>query len=168
MSETTGKEEFMPAKPGAEHEWLGRMVGDWTFTSESQMPDGSTVIGKGTETVRSLHGMWFITEGKGGMAEGDDMAYISVLGYDQNKGAYVGSWSGSPTSHMFIYEGQRCQEGDCLPLKSTGPDFSDPSKTVEYIDRIDWIDEDTRTLTSLLPGPDGALIEFMKATYKRS
>ena len=51
-----------------EHEWLAKLVGDWTFETEAVMGPGQPPVkGTGTERVRSLGGLWIVGEGSGEM-----------------------------------------------------------------------------------------------------
>jgi hypothetical protein len=44
----------MEAKPQKEHEWLHKLVGEWSFEGECGMgPDQPPMKSTGTETVRS-------------------------------------------------------------------------------------------------------------------
>lgn len=54
-----------------EHEWLQKLVGDWTYESEMPMEPGAAPTKfTGTETVRSIGGIWILAEGKGEMPGG--------------------------------------------------------------------------------------------------
>ena len=58
--ETTQTEQTssMPAQPQKEHQWLQKLVGEWTYEIEATMePDQPPVKSTGTETVRSLGGL---------------------------------------------------------------------------------------------------------------
>jgi hypothetical protein len=54
----TQQDSTMPAQPQNEHQWLQKLVGEWTYETEvtmvsEQPPEKST----GTECVRSLGGL---------------------------------------------------------------------------------------------------------------
>jgi hypothetical protein len=51
MSTETQEMDMTGTKPMAEHEWLKQLVGNWKFTSEMWMPDGSSMKSEGTEVV---------------------------------------------------------------------------------------------------------------------
>lgn len=82
------------AKPCPEHGFLQKLVGTWDVTSEMS---GETPW---VETVRSLHGIWFIAEGTGDMPKGDGgegggpATTMLTLGFDAAKRKYVGTWLG--------------------------------------------------------------------------
>ncbi|TXT39001.1 MAG: ribulose kinase [Planctomycetota bacterium] len=61
----------MHAEPQKEHQWLQRLVGEWTFEAECSMgPDQPPMKSTGSEVVRSLGGLWTIGEGQGEMPDG--------------------------------------------------------------------------------------------------
>jgi hypothetical protein len=55
------KETSMFSKPQKQHDWLQKLVGDWTLEADAGA-DGKTT---GTEHVRSLGGLWVVCEGEG-------------------------------------------------------------------------------------------------------
>ena len=56
----------MNAEPRKEHHWLERLVGEWTYESEAPMAPGQPPVKHtGTESVRSLGGVWVLCEGRG-------------------------------------------------------------------------------------------------------
>ncbi len=90
----------MQTDPSPEHAWLKQLVGDWRFEHEfSPGPGEPTIKLPGREKVRMMGDLWVVFEGGGEMHTGDEMSYLMTLGFDPNKGAYVGSWIGSPMAH---------------------------------------------------------------------
>ncbi|MFI4898112.1 MAG: DUF1579 domain-containing protein [Phycisphaerales bacterium JB059] len=156
--------------PGREHEWLQQLVGTWAFEGECDMgPDQPKMKHSGTETVRSLGGLWIVCEGRGAMPGGEgEMSMQTTLGYDPARERYVGNWVGSVMTHMFIYEGTLEDNNKILPLNTEGPSFTDPKVMAAYQDVIEIVDENTRLLRSRTPGPDGGWVEFMVARYVRT
>lgn len=48
----TEQSSHMPVQPQKEHQWLQKLVGEWTYESEALMgPDQPPVKSTGTETV---------------------------------------------------------------------------------------------------------------------
>jgi hypothetical protein len=165
MGTNDEKTDPMHAEPQAEHEWLHRMLGDWTIEAEMQMPDGTKATSTGTETVRSLGGLWIVAEGEGEMPGGGESKSILTLGYDPERGRYLGTWVGSMMAHMWVYDGQL--DGDVLSLDTEGPDFSGQGGTARYQERIELIDDDHRVFRSGVIGDDGEWHVFMEADYRR-
>ncbi len=107
-------------KPNDEHQWLDQLIGDWTCESECDMgPDQPPMKSSGTESVRSLGGLWTVGEGTFGVGE---MASVSImtLGYDSKKKKYVGTFIVSMMSYLWPYEGQLDDTKTKLVLDSVG------------------------------------------------
>lgn len=149
-------------QPREEHAFLNRLVGRWQV-SAAEMSDGSDWI----ETVRSLHGIWFLAEGQGRMPNGQEATTQLTLGHDGRTGKYTGSWIGSMMEHMWVYEGELSADGQSLSLYTNGPSFGDPAVMQDYREQITFTDDDTRVFTSSARQPDGSWNEFMRAEYRR-
>ena len=164
-TETAETQETMtPAVPQREHEWLHRMLGEWTY--EMDAPEGKEAEkSTGTETVRSLGGLWVLLEGKGRMPGGEEASTLMTLGYDPGRGAFVGSWIGSMMTWFWVYEGRL--DGQVLSLESEGPDMKTPGKTRRYKDVIELVSDDHRTLTGNVLGEDGSWQPMMTVHYRR-
>jgi hypothetical protein len=74
----------MKTEPQKEYQWLQKLVGEWTYESEAMMgPDKPSMKSQGTESVRSLGGLWVLGEGQGEMPDCGGLANtIMTLGYD--------------------------------------------------------------------------------------
>jgi hypothetical protein len=156
----------MLGKPCEQHAWLEKMVGEWTFEGEGFMgPDKPPHTFSGTESVRSLSGMWVVAEAH--MPDGTPATNLMTLGYDPGKGAYVGTFVGSMMPSMWVYRGTLDASGRVLTLETEGPSMAEEGKTAPYRDIIEIVSEDHRTLSSETPGPDGRWVRFMTAHYRR-
>ena len=148
-----------------EHRWLQRLVGEWTSEMEGTGPDGEVVRHRGRETVRSLGGVWVVCEGVMEMPEGGSGTSIMSLGYDPDRGRFVGSFIASMLTFLWVYDGRL--EGNRLVLDTEGPRFTPEGGMARYIDTIELVDDDHRLLTSAQLGEDGKWTEFMRAEYRR-
>ena len=158
----------MKTEPQKEHQWLQKLVGDWTSDSEMLMgPDKPAESGTGSESVRSLGGLWVLCEGRGEMPGGEMATMLMTLGYDARTKRYVGTWVGSMMTHMWVYDGWLDATGKVLTLESEGPDFAVEGKMAKYRDVIEWKSDDHRVLTSHALGDDGEWHQFMTANYRR-
>ena len=156
------------AKAEKEHEWLTRLVGEWTMEAECDMgPDQPPMKSKQTETVKSIGGLWIVGEGKGEMPTGEPATTQITLGYDPLKKRYVGNWVGSMMTHMWVYNGQLDASGKILTLDCEGPSFTDPTKSTRYQDIMEVVDNDHRILRSQYMSDDGKWNHFMTAHYNR-
>jgi hypothetical protein len=154
----------MFARPQAEHTWLQRLVGDWTFEHQSGSTDEPAHTG--TESVRSIGGLWFQTEGRGEMPGGEPAITMMTLGFDPGRGRYVGTWIGSMMTHLWIYDGEIDDTG-ALVLSAEGPSMKGDGTMARYQDIITFLGDDHRTLTSRVLGDDGQWQQFMVAHYHR-
>lgn len=154
------------AEPKAEHEWLKRLLGDWSFDGECVMgPDQPPMKSTGSAKVRSLGGLWILCEGKGDAPDGTPMESIITLGYDPAKQRFVGTFIASVMTHLWPYEGTL--NNNVLTLNSEGPSFSNEGLMIKYQDIVEIVNDDHWMLRSRMPGEDGKWVEFMTGHYRR-
>ena len=158
----------MNTEPQKEHQWLQKFLGEWTSEAEATMDPGKPPeIFKGTESVRSLGGLWIVAEGQGEMPGAGTVVTIMTLGYDPQKKRYTGTWIGSMMNHLWVYDGGLDAAERVLTLDTEGPGMTDQSKTDRYRDVIEFKSGDHRVLTSHHLGDDGTWRPFMTAHYRR-
>ena len=158
----------MGAEPQAQHRWLHKLVGEWTYEGEASMAPGQPPMKMaGIERVRSLGGLWTMGEGESEMPDGSPATTVMTLGFDPKRGRFVGTFIGSMMTHLWLYEGELDAADKVLTLDADGPSFTDPSATAKYQDVIEFVSDDHRVLRSRTPGPDGQWLEFMTAHYRR-
>ena len=158
----------MHVEPQKEHQWLQRLVGEWTLDGEATMapgqpPERST----GTESVRSLGGLWILAEGQGEMPGGGAATMLMTLGYDPQKQRYVGTWIGSMMARLWVYDGALDAAERVLTLESEGPHMAVEGKTARYRDVIELASDDHRVFTSHVLGDDGTWRQFMHHRRKQ-
>jgi hypothetical protein len=112
----------MNAKPQKQHEWLQKLIGEWTYETEvpahGNQPASKTT---GTESVRSLGGLWVLAEAQGKMPGGGQATSLTTLGYDTATKRFVGTWIGSMMAHLWIYDGELDPAEKVLTLSAEGP-----------------------------------------------
>ncbi len=151
-----------------EHQWLQRLVGEWTIEAEGAMgPDQPPEKTTGRETVRSLGGLWTIGEGTGETSDCGCCESIMTLGYDPEKKRFVGTFIASMMTQMWLYDGALDAEGKVLTLDTEGPSLASDGTTAKYQDIIEFVNDDLRTLSSQVLGADGRWQPFMEAHYRR-
>lgn len=155
-------------EPQSEHRWLLRLVGEWRYETEAAMepgkpPEKST----GTESVRSIGGLWIVAEGQGEMPGGGAATTMMTLGYDPHKQRYVGTWLGSMMTHLWVYDGELDAGERVLTLDTEGPNMAAEGTMARYKDVIEFKSDDHRVLTSHMLGDDGEWHHFMTANYRR-
>lgn len=159
----------MHVEPQKEHQWLQRLVGDWTFETEILMsPDQPPEKCHGTESVRSIGDVWVQGEGRGEMPGAGIGITQMTLGYDPAKGRFVGTFIGSMMTNLWVYEGSLDEATNTLTLETTGPSFTELGKQIPYRDMIELKDNGERILTSSVRGEDGSWQRIMTAIYRRT
>ena len=158
----------MKAEPQREHQWLQKLVGEWTYDThvpaQSAQPEMKAT---GTERGRSIGGLWVQLEGDGEMPGGGPATTIMTLGYDPAKQRFVGSWIGSMMTHQWVYDGELDQAKNTLVLTSEGPSMAGDGTLSLYHDTIAFTNDNERTLTASVKEADGGWKEFMTVTYRR-
>lgn len=157
----------MHAKPQHEHDWLQKLVGNWTCETECSMgPDQAPMKWKGRETTRTLGGLWVICEGEGEMPDGDVGRTVMTLGFDPSRSLFVGSFVGSMMTHLWLYEGSLDASEKVLTLNAEGPDMTQ-KRMAMYHDIIEIVSDDHRMLSSEIQLEDGSWHRFMTGHYHR-
>lgn len=155
------------AEPAAEHQWLQRMIGEWTVASECRMsPDQPVFQLSGHEVVRTLGGLWVIAEGKGSTPDGGCDS-VMTLGFDPAHNAFVGTFIGSTMTHLWLYRGHFSEDGRQLVLEAEGPSFAGDGSLTLFRDIIEFVSDDQRQMHSLVLNPDGQWQQFMTTRYHR-
>ncbi len=163
------QEPMMEAAPQKEHQWLQQLVGEWAFEGEASMGPGQPAEKcTGMESVRSLGGLWTIGEGRSDMPDGTPALSLLTLGYDPDKGRFVGTFVASCMTYLWLYDGELDASGKILTLSAEGPDLSNPGKTGKYQDIIEIKDSDHRLFSSQMLDADGKWREFLRANYRRT
>ena len=159
----------MNAEPQKEHAWLQKLLGEWNYETEPETEgENAGKVYRGTERVRPLGGLWIVAEGQGEMCGGGGEAQTLItLGYDPQKGSYVGTWTGSMMSMQWVYTGHVSEDGKTLNLDSEGPSFSGDGTTSQYRDQIELVSEDHRVLRGLVQNEAGEWSQFMLTHYYR-
>jgi hypothetical protein len=166
-AEPAGDFPEMPA-PRKEHEWLSRFVGEWESTAEvTPVPGQPAMKCQGKETVRSLGGFWILAEGKSEMPGGGPFTHIMTLGYDAEKGKYVGTWVDSMSGYLWKYEGEVDPTGNILTLYSEGPCPLQPGKIFKFKEVTEFKSKDHRVGTASMQDEDGEWTTFMTGHSRR-
>ena len=159
----------MHEQPQKEHQWLQKLLGEWTYEADADMGPGESVEKvTGVEKVKSLGGLWVVAEGEGQLPGGAAATTRMTLGYDPRGKRYVGTWVGSMMSHLWVYDGSLDPAGKVLTLNCEGPDFeAEGKKVTKYKDVIEFKSDDHRTLTATMLGGDGKWRHLMTTHYRR-
>lgn len=154
-------------EPQPEHQWLQQLVGEWTMEEEAECEPGKPPVkSTGTDSVRSIGGLWIVCDGQGQMPDGAPASWMMMLGYDPAKQKFVGTWIGSMMPNMWVYEGELDESGRVLSLNSEVPGCE--GKIEKFKDVIEFVSDDHRVHTSHAQQPDGSWKQFMRADYRRT
>lgn len=167
---STDPQDFpeMATKPVNEHEWLKNLLGEWRIESEMSMePGGSKMKSQGKASVKSLGGLWALSENRETMPDGTEFESYFALGYDVSFKEYRGCLFMSASSHLWKYTGELSSDGKKMTLNCEGPDMINDGKTALYRDTIELIDDNHRVMTSSGQDDKGEWVQFMKADYYR-
>lgn len=157
----------MPA-PQKEHQWLEQLVGEWTYEGEAPAKPGDPPMTfGGAERVRALGGFWVVAEGEGQMPGGTVGQTVMTLGFDADRGRYVGTWVGSMMGTLWVYDGELDVDSRVLTLASEGPSMAGDGKTARYRDVIELVGNDRRLFKALVEGADGTWQQMMTLEYRR-
>jgi Protein of unknown function (DUF1579) len=108
-----------------------------------------------------------VGESEGEMPGGGTAKMMITLGYDPQAKRYTGTWVGSMTSHLWIYDGAMDAAGRVLTLNAEGPSMAGAGKTAKYQDIVEVKSDDHRILRARVLGEDGTWTEFMESHYRR-
>jgi len=164
---TAQQQPTMLAEPQKEHKWLQKLVGEWTYEFEATEPGQPASNATGTESVRSIGGLWIVAEGHGEMPGCGPATTMMTLGYDPQKKRYVGTWVDSMMTHLWIYDGELDAAERVLTLNAEGPSMAGDGRMAQYRDVIELRSDDHHVLKSHVLGDDGNWQHFMTADYRR-
>lgn len=158
----------MNPEPDKEHTWLKRFLGEWTFESECPgEPGAEPMRSTGRESVRAIGELWVQGESRGEMPGFGEVKMVISIGFDPERGRFVGTWVGSMMTHMWVYEGW-LEGDDTLVLESTGPVWEKPGQTAKYRDITEFKGPDERSFRTVMLQDDGSWRELMSARYRRA
>ena len=158
-------QEYMELmKPGEAHKHLHAYVGTWdTVTSVWMGGPGSTpMTSPGTSTFKSvLDGNWVMEEHAGSMM---GMPYngVGMMGYDNYKNLYVGTWFSNMGTEMLQMAGARNPETGTVVMYGTmdEPQLSVHGRTVKYVVTQKDDDHFNFEMIDLHAGDDYKVIEI--------
>ena len=130
-------------------------------------PDQPPMKATGTESVRSVGGLWTMGEGRGEMPDGKPAVTVMTLGYDPPIKAFrrhVHRFDDD--AHVDLQRYARCQR-QSADARYGRPGLLRRPGLVPYQDIIEFVTDDHRTLKSRLRDKDGNWNHFMEAHYRR-
>ncbi len=156
----------MNGEPQTTHEWLQRLVGEWTWEMDAHEPYGTPMKATGSESVRLLGTTWALCEGRDHSGS-TLMTTLMTLGYDPATQRFKGTFIGTMMTHIWVYDGELDASGNLLALHTEGPSYEQEGAMAKYRDTIEFRSDDHRVLSSSFVGRDGQWKHFMTAHYRR-
>jgi hypothetical protein len=159
------QEEMAMPEPQAEHRWLQQLVGDWSSEVHVYM-EGQEMTSQGSEHVRTIGGFWTLAENKGEFG-GQPYTGVQTLGFDPEKGKFVGTWVDSVNNYMWVYEGELDESKKKLTLRTKGKCPMNPDGLSNFEEVIELKSADHKVFTSSVQGKDGKWTKGMQIEYRR-
>jgi len=154
--------------PGEGHARLADRVGSWNmhvrmFNSPDMPPDESD----GTSVVQWIMDGRYLEDTTTGVFNGQPFHGRGTLGYDNLKGAYVGTWIDNFGTGILHSEGHYDPASKTFEYSSSGPDLMYTNDYVPMRSTERWIDADHWIMQSFSPGGDGEEFMNMEIEYTR-
>lgn len=152
-----------------QHKWLQRLVGEWTYEFDASPGPGKPPVKmRGTETVRSIGNLWVLVEAHAEAGSAGPTHSLFTLGFDADKGRFVGSFISSTTTLLWIYDEESLDAvARTLTMRSLGPGMAGDGKPANYEDVFELGNDTDRSFRSRVQQADGTWVEFMRGTYRR-
>ena len=155
--------------PGEEHKQLGFLVGSWTTESKMWMngPDAPPEMTKGTSTMKYVLGGRFVQQEMKSTMMGKPWTGMGLLGYDNFKKAYVGSWVDNTATALATMEGTANADHTVFTPngKMDDPTTGEKDKPVQYVWRI--VDKKTHIFEIFDPSIKSGNTKVFEITYKK-
>ena len=158
-------QEYMKLmQPGEAHKQLRYYVGTWNTVTKVWMggPDKEPTASTGTSTFKSvLDGNWVMEEHEGSMM-GMPYKGVGMMGFDNYKKLYVGSWFSNMGTEMLQMAGARHPKTGVVTMYGTmdEPQLGVHGRTVKYVTVPKNDDHFTFTIIDLHAGDDYKVIEI--------
>jgi len=153
------------AQPGAEHEWLANMAGEFEVTVTSWMDPAAepSVNTASASSEMSLGGRYLVDRYEGSF-EGITFEGHGVTGYDNALDRYVGTWIDNMGTGIMVSEGELDDEGRLVMTGSYTDPVSGEEATVKSVTRLTE-DGYVTEMYNLLP--DGSSFKSMEITARK-
>ena len=156
------------AAPGAHHEHLQKVVGNWKFTAKLWMDPSQPPSESGGEaSFTSVLGGRFVHGHHTGNFLGMEFVGFGIEGYDNVKKKHVGVWADNFGTMIMTFEGN-CHDGGKVVTNISAP-FKDPMSGMEIKMKgvTELVDDDTFTYTAYMIDGSGNETKSFAITYKR-
>jgi hypothetical protein len=167
-----GEAEMMAAmmkagSPGENHKHIGRMVGDWEYTSKMWMAPGQPPEeSKGTMHAEMAMGGRFVQHHWKGSFSGMPFEGLGTEGYDNMTKKFVSSWIDNMSTGIMMSTGSCDDAGKVCTMTGEMPDpMTGQMATSKGV--ITWIDNDHFKNEMFSKDPSGAEMKMMEINASR-
>ena len=163
------REEPRAVPTTKEHQWLQQLAGEWDGEVEAQLQPGQPPEkSKGTETIRGVGEYWVLSQIEGICPVTDaPFAGVLTLGFDAERGKFVGTWVDSMSSYFWEYEGTLDPARNALTLETEGPCPMAPDKQSKFREVIEFKSKDHKVFTTSVQGENGEWVTMMTCNSRR-
>lgn len=156
-------------KPGDHHKVLAHFVGEWNIETKVWMagPGGKPDVSTGTSKITPILGGRFIKEGVKSTMMGRPYEGMGLIGYNNVRNVYEGTWTSSMDTHITSMVGtlQPDKDGEMNVFNFYG-EMDEPmlnmfGRIVNYRTTILGKDKHKFEIYDLAAGPDFKVIEIM-------
>lgn len=152
--------------PGEHHEHLKKLAGNHNYTMKMWMdPSAPPMESTGKRSAEMILGGRYLEEKYTGTFMGMAFEGLGVMGYDNLKKQYVGSWIDNMGTGIMDMHGT-CSSGSWTMIG----EGMDPATGKEMTTRsvIQIVDDNTFTMTMFGPGADGKETKMFEMTCKKA
>lgn len=152
--------------PGEHHEHLKKLAGNHTYTMKMWMdPTAPPSESTGKRTAEFLLGGRFLQEKFTGTFMGMPFEGIGLIGYDNIKKEYVGTWIDNMGTGIMTSHGTCDKSGWTMTGEATDP-MTGKTWTSRSVVKI--VDDNTFTMEMFGPGADGKEFKMFEMTCKKA
>lgn len=154
--------------PGAEHELLEGMVGEWNAECTFEMEPGKPMTSKAKSSNHWVLDKRYIQQEYSGDFMGQPFNGMSVIGYDKYQKKYFSTWIDSMSTSLYVSYGTYDPATKTYTFSGEGPDCTDASgtKMCKMKNVVKIMDKNKHVFT-MFSEKDGKMVQGMEIVYSR-
>ncbi|MEZ4651099.1 MAG: DUF1579 domain-containing protein [Candidatus Eisenbacteria bacterium] len=152
--------------PGPHHEMLGKLAGDWTYTSKMWMdPAAPPMESVGTSHMATAMNGLFLTEDVEGNVMGMPWLGHGTYGFDKGQNKHIGVWYDSFGTMMIMFEGD-CTD-HCKTVTMTGSYLDPMSGQPATMKMVTTHTDDDHAVNEMFNVAGGQEVKMVEVHYTR-
>jgi hypothetical protein len=156
------------ATPGANHEMLASMAGDWTFTTRMWMePSAPPTESTGTVTYTPLLGGRFVQGQYRGNMMGMPFEGLGLTGYNNTTGKFQASWVDNMGTMMIYMTGQYDPASKSITFTGQMDDITKPGEKINVRQVVRTVSPDSQIM-EWYETRSGKEVKTMEIAYNRA